>query len=76
MKERELELKREAAVKEEKNKDTSAVKLKLWGDALRNTISHMPNEPVEIVSWFSSLDNYLISCVYLLNYVQCLYAHI
>ena len=56
LKEMELDLKREAAVKEEKNKDTPAVKLKLWGDALRNTISRMPNEPVEIVSWFSSID--------------------
>jgi len=28
----------------------------LWGDALRNTISRMPNEPIEIVSWFISLD--------------------
>jgi len=54
LKQMELDLKREAAAKEEKNKDTPAVKLKLWGDALRNTISRMPNEPIEIVSWFSS----------------------
>ena len=56
LKQMELDLKREVAAKEEKNKDTPAVKLKLWGDALRNTIARMPNEPIEIVSWFSSLD--------------------
>ena len=56
LKQLELDLKREAAEKEEKHKDTPAVKLKLWGDALHNTISHMPNEPIEIMSWFSSLD--------------------
>ena len=56
LKQMELDLKREAAVKEEKNKDTPAVKLKLWCDALRNTIARMPNEPIEIVSWFISLD--------------------
>jgi len=26
------------------------------GDALRNTISRMSNEPIEIASWFISLD--------------------
>ena len=56
LKQMELDLKRQAAEKEEKNKDTPAVKLKLSGDALRNTISRMLNEPIEIVSWFSSLD--------------------
>ena len=33
LKQMELDLKRQAAEKEEKNKDTPAVKLKLWGDA-------------------------------------------
>jgi len=42
--------------REEKYKESPAVKLKLWGDALRNTISRMPNKPIEIVSWFISLD--------------------
>ena len=57
LKQQELDLKGEAAEKEEKHKDTPAVKLKLWDDALRNTISRMPNEPIEIVSWFTSLDH-------------------
>ena len=57
LKQQELDLKREIAEKEERHKDTPAVKLKLWGDALRNTISRMPNEPIEIVSWFASLDH-------------------
>ena len=55
MKEKELELRRIAA-KRRKAEDNPAVRLKLWGDALRNTISRMPNEPIEIVSWFISLD--------------------
>jgi len=33
-----------------------ASRLKLWGDGLRNTISRMPTEPVEIVSWFIALE--------------------
>ena len=56
LREKELELRRIAAEREEKYKESPAVKLKLWGDALRNTISRMSNEPIEIVSWFISLD--------------------
>jgi len=56
LKEKELELRRITAEREEKYKERPAVKLKLWDDALRNTISRMPNEPTEIVSWFISLD--------------------
>ena len=56
LREKELELKRVVAENEEKHKESPAYKLKLWGDALRNTIGRMPNEPVEIVSWFISLD--------------------
>ena len=56
LKEKELELKRVVAENEEKHKESPAYKLKLWGDALRNTIGRMPNEAVEIVSWFISLD--------------------
>jgi len=56
LKEQELELKHMMAEREEKYKETPAVKLKLWGDALRNTISRMPNEPIVIVSRFISLD--------------------
>jgi len=51
-----LELKSKVAEREEKYKESPAVKLKLWDDALRNTINRMPNEPTEIVSWFISLD--------------------
>ena len=61
LKEKELELRRITAEREEKYKERPAVKLKLWDDALRNTISRMPNEPIEIVSWFISLDLCLIS---------------
>ena len=57
--------------------DTPAVKLKLWGDALRNTISRMPNEPIEIVAWFASLDNLFNQlCVFLTIYVLFLFAPI
>ena len=51
-----MDLKSQAAEREEKYKENPAVKLKLWRDALRNTISRMPSEPIEIVSWFISLD--------------------
>jgi len=56
LKEKELELRPITAEKEERCKERPAVQLKLWGDALRNTISRMPNEPIEIVSLFISLD--------------------
>ena len=56
LKEKELELKRMTAEKEERHIETPAVKLKLWGDALRNTITRMPTEAIDIVSWFVALD--------------------
>ena len=56
LREKKLEVKRVVAENEEKHKESPAYKLKLWGYALRNTIGRMPNEPVEIVSWFISLD--------------------
>ena len=48
LREKELELRRIAAEKEEKYKESPAVKLKLWGDALRNTISRMPANPLRL----------------------------
>jgi len=56
LREQELELKRVTAERDERYKESPAVKLKLSGDVLCNTISHMPNEPIEIVSWFICLD--------------------
>ena len=46
----ELKLKRS----EKAHRDSTAVKIKTWGDALRNTISKMPNEGTDVVSWFVS----------------------
>jgi len=40
-------------------KESTAVKIKTWGDALRNTISKMPSEGIDLVSWFVSLTNCL-----------------
>ena len=37
-------------------KDSTAVKIKTWGDALRNTITKMPSEGIDVVSWFVSID--------------------
>ena len=37
-------------------KDSTAVKIKTWGDALRNTITKMPSEGNDVVSWFVSID--------------------
>jgi len=49
-------LKRQTAECEEAHKDSTGAKLKLWGDALRNAISRMPNEPIDTVSWFICLE--------------------
>jgi len=32
------------------------VKIKTWGDALRNTITKMPSEGIDVVLWFISID--------------------
>ena len=48
----ELELKRN----EHKYRESTAVKVKMWGDALRNVICRMPNESVEVVSVFVSVE--------------------
>jgi len=37
-------------------RDSTAVKIKTWDDALRNTISKMPIEGIDVVSWFVSVD--------------------
>ena len=56
LREKELELEREKSKRETEWKECPANKLKLWGDALRNTISRMPIESIDIVSWFQSLE--------------------
>ena len=57
LKERELELNKLKMQQEETHRDSTVTKLKLWGDALRNTITKMPVEPVDVISWFISLEN-------------------
>ena len=37
-------------------KESTAVQIKTWGDALRNTITKMPSEGIDVVSWFVSVD--------------------
>ena len=32
------------------------MQIKTWGDALRNTITKMPSESIDVVSWFVSID--------------------
>jgi len=34
------------------------MKIKIWGEALRNAITNMPTEPVEVISWFISLERF------------------
>ena len=36
--------------------ETTVSKLKLFGDALRNSVSRMSNDPVEIISFFRSVE--------------------
>jgi len=57
LKEKEMEFEREKSRRETEWKENPANKLKLWGDALRNTISRMPVESIDIVSWFQSLEH-------------------
>ena len=56
LREKELDFKKSQAKWEQEQKDNVAAKLKLWGDALRNTISKMPNEPIDVLSWFICLE--------------------
>jgi len=32
------------------------MKIKIWGEALRNAVAEMPNEPVQVVSWFICIE--------------------
>jgi len=56
LEERKLEQERMLKKEEIEWKESPANKLKLWGDALRNAISRMPVEPMDIVSWFKYLE--------------------
>ena len=56
LKERELELNKMRAEQEERQRSSTVAKLKLWGDALRNTITRMPNEPIDVITWFICLE--------------------
>jgi len=57
LREKEMEWERAKFKRETEWKESPANKLKLWGDALRNTISRMPVESIDIVSWFQSLEH-------------------
>jgi len=37
-------------------KESTAMQIKTWGDAMRNTITKMPSEGIDVVSWFVSID--------------------
>jgi len=50
-----LELKKTAKT----SRESPAAKIKIWGDALRNTISRMPTEGIDVVSWFVSAEKLL-----------------
>jgi len=53
-----LEYERETAEREAAQKDNVAMKIKIWGEALRIAITNMPTEPVEFISWFISLERF------------------
>jgi len=44
---------------EKAHRESPAAKIKIWGDALRNTISRMPTEGIDVVSWFVSVEKLL-----------------
>jgi len=54
LEERKLDQERMLKKKEIEWKESPANKHKLWGDALRNAVSRMPVEPMDIASWFKS----------------------
>ena len=41
------------------SRESPAAKIKIWGDALRNTISRMTTEGIDVVSWFVSVEKLL-----------------
>jgi len=51
-----MEFQKEKSRREMQWRQNTANKLKLWGDALRNAISRMPVEAIDIVLWFQSLE--------------------
>ena len=55
----EMELK----MTEKANRESPAAKIKMWGDALRNTISRMPTEGIDVVTWFVSVEKFLSSYI-------------
>jgi len=36
--------------------ETTVSKIKLFGDALRNFVTHMSNDPVEMISFFKNVE--------------------
>ena len=60
LKEKELAFNRAKADQEQKQKDSKVAKLKLWGDALRNSITNMPSEPIDVISWFICLERLFV----------------
>ena len=56
LEEKKLKMKEQKWKEEQQYCERTAVKIKMWGDALRNTITRMPNKSTEIVSWFVSVE--------------------
>ena len=56
LEERKMEMQRVAAERDYSQKESVAMRLKTWGEAIRNTITKMPAEPIEMVTWFISLE--------------------
>jgi len=49
-------MQRVAAERDYSQKESVAMKLKTWGEAIRNTITKIPVEPIEMVKWSISLE--------------------
>jgi len=56
LEEKRLEMQRMRLELQKEHNDSNAVKVKTWGDALKNAILRMPNEPVEVIAWFINLE--------------------
>jgi transposase InsO family protein len=53
---REIILQEMKASREEKAQDTAVARLKRFGDAMKNAMTRMPNDPMELISFFDCLE--------------------
>ena len=53
---REIELQEAKNERDEKGQDSKVARIKRFGDAMKNAMSRMPNDPMELVSYFECME--------------------